>query len=594
MIPERLNALRALMKANGMDAYILPTSDFHASEYVGGHFKTREYLSGFTGSAGTLVVLPKEAGLWTDGRYFLQAEAELAGSGITLFRAGEPDVPEIPAFLCEALPRGGVIGADGRTLAARFCLDLLDALEEKQASLVWEKDLTDELWADRPPLSNETAFLLEERYTGESAGLKLARLRKEMAARGANVHVLTSLDDIAWLFNLRGNDVQYNPVALAYAVIEEDTAYLFLDQSKLSPEAAGAFTALNVTILPYKSIYTFIARYQKRDRILLDPSRVNYALYAPLAQAATLEEAENPTILYKAVKNAAMLAGMRRAHEKDGAAIAKFLCWLKTNVGHTPITEMAAAQKMDDLRLEQGALGPSFSTIAGYGAHAAIIHYSATPQTDIPLEAKGLLLVDSGGQYLDGTTDVTRTIALGPVTQAQRRHFTLVLQGMLRLSRIKFPAGCGGEHLDVLARAALWEDLLDYGHGTGHGVGAFLCVHEPPVRIRWRQPGGDKSRALQPGMVVSDEPGVYIPNSHGVRTENLLAVQRAGESQFGAFLCFETLTLAPIDLDAVELSMLSGEDREQLNAYHVRVYETIAPQLSEKERDWLKGATRAV
>jgi len=595
-IQKRLLALRAAMKKSGADAALFPTSDYHASEYVGEFFETRRYFSGFTGSAGTLAVLPGEAGLWTDGRYFIQAALELSGTGVTLYRIGDPGVPLVEDFLLEKLPRGGTLALDGKTVDAHWCEALLQKLAAKDISLSYDTDPADGVWEDRPALPGAPAWLLPLCYAGKPASEKLAAVRAEMEKCGADVHVLTTLDDIAWLFNLRGGDVLYTPVLLAYAVIEQKAAYLFADAKKLSAELSASLAECGVQVLPYGGIYQFVEKYTRRNRVLLNKRRVNYALYEILRGHALLVNGENPTTPMKAVKNEAEAENFRRAHVKDGAAVTKLIYWLKTHDWKEPLTELDAARHMDALRRgQEGCIDLSFTTIPAYGPHAAINHYHATEENCIPLQPRGFFLLDSGGQYYEGTTDITRTVALGPLTDEEKRHFTLVLKSMLRLSHARFPYGCTGQALDAIAREPIWAEGLNYNHGTGHGIGYLLCVHEGPNSFRYRQlPGREEPCVFEPGMVTSVEPGIYVENSHGIRTENLALCREARTTDFGRFLEFETLTLAPIDLDAVDETMLLPEEKEWLNAYHRRVYDEISPLLTPDERAFLKQATRSI
>lgn len=585
MIAERLQQLRQAMAQRGMDAYLIPTADFHGSEYVGEHFKVREYFSGFTGSAGTLVVGPEEAGLWTDGRYFLQAEQELQGSGIRLYRMGVEGTPDVEDYLARSLPPEGVLGADGRMVDAAWGVALARALGPGRR-LAFDQDLATLLWTDRPPLPQAPAYRLTEDYAGVSAEDKLADLRREMERLGVDAHLITALDQIAWLFNLRGEDVACNPVVLSYALVEREGATLFVDGAKLSPALRAYLEELGVSIRPYEAVEEGL-RSCRSKRILADARRTNYTLYRLLPEEAVVDGV-SPILYAKAVKNPVEQAHLREAHIRDGVAMVKLLHWLKTEgVG---ATECEVARRVDGLRLEQeGCVGPSFDTISAYGPHGAIVHYHATEQSEVPLEGRGLFLLDSGGQYRQGTTDITRTVAMGPLSAEERKHFTLVLQGMLNLSEAVFPRGCRGYHLDVLARSPLWQQGLDYGHGTGHGIGYLLCVHEPPVGFHWRSTGRFDTEVLQPGMVLSDEPGVYIPGSHGIRIENQLLC-REGEQE--GFLCFETLTLVPIDRDAVDLNWLDRRGLEQLNAYHRRVWETLSPHLEGEVLAWLEQATQ--
>jgi Xaa-Pro aminopeptidase len=595
MIQERLNALRALMRENGMDAYLVPTSDFHASEYIAEHFQTRRYLSGFTGSAGTLAVLQGEAGLWTDGRYFLQAGRELEGSGIALYRMGEDGVPTIGEYLLDKLPDGGVLGLDGRTVDAGFCEELQGFFGKNKLRIIGEHDIAGAIWEDRPSLPSAPAFLLEQRYAGVSCAAKIEELRREMTRHGANIHVLTALDDIAWLFNIRGGDVAYTPVLLAYAVIERDRAYLFTDERKLGSEIRQALRAVQAEVLPYDEVYAFVRKYGGGDRVLLSKKRVNYALYSLLMDRVEIVDADNPTMLKKAIKNAREIENLRAVHVQDGVAVTKLIYWLKTHVGREALDEAAVACRMDALRRERpGCIGPSFSTIAGYGANAAIVHYHAAENGSAQIQPEGMLLLDSGGQYFGGTTDITRTIALGSVPVEQKRAFTLVLKGMLRLANARFPYGCRGYHLDAIARSPLWAQGFDYNHGTGHGVGYMLCIHEPPNAFRYRQVKADEACVFEPGMLTSDEPGVYVEGKYGVRTENLILCREEGKNEFGRFLGFETLTLVPVDRDAIDDGLLNVQEKTWLNDYHARVYKALASLLDEEERIWLMEATKPV
>ena len=594
LIEQRLAALRAKMREAGYAGYYIPTDDFHLSEYVGAYFKARAYMSGFTGSAGTLVVLEDEAALWVDGRYFLQGEQQLRGTSILLQKSGEEGVPTILDYLKDKLPEGSVLGMDGRTLSAATGLEFQKELGKKGIKLAPERDLVGEIWADRPLLSDRPAWVLDVKYAGQEAGEKLMRVRKAMVEQGAAAHVLTSLDDIAWLFNLRGDDVAYNPVLLAYAVIEPEQAYLFADEAKLPEPVRVHLAALNTKVLPYDGVYDFVSRYGAGTKVLLSEARVNYALYACLERAgAALVKAENPTVHMKAVKNETELENLRRAHIKDAVAMVRFMRYLKENIGKIPMTEISVSDYLESLRrAQEGNLGLSFDTICGYGPHGAIVHYSATPESDMPLEPRGFLLVDSGGQYYEGTTDITRTFALGPLTEEEKQHFATVLRSMLNLAAARFPQGVRGANLDVLARMPFWEQEMDYKHGTGHGVGYLLNVHEGPNSFRWQNPAN--SAVLEAGMVTTDEPGVYIAGEHGIRLENELVCRMGEKNEYGQFLYFEPLTFVPIDLDAVEPSLLSETDRARLNAYHALVYETLAPHLAEDEQAWLRDYTRAI
>ncbi len=595
-IKERLSALRKTMAQKHIGVVLIPTSDYHASEYLGEHFQVRQYFSGFTGSAGTLVVLPEEAGLWTDGRYFIQADLELKGSGITLYREGQPDVPELEDFLYGKLPEGAILALDGRMADASWCLELSKKLAPKNVTLLSDFDPAEGVWEDRPHLSEEPVFLLPPEYAGKSTTEKLADLRKELEKLDVDAHVLTTLDDIAWLYNFRGGDVAYNPVALAYTAVERERAVLFIEKKKLSAEVLERLASANVEVKPYEDVYQYVKGFNKLQRVLVSKKKVNYALYSKIDSHATVVEGDNPTTHAKAIKNRTESDNFRKVHVKDGIAVTRWMYWMKTRGWDKEINEVDVAKHVDALRMEQpGCLGLSFPTISAYGPNATMGHYHATEANCAVVKPEGLFLLDSGGQYYEGTTDITRTVSVGAVTAEQKRHFTLVLKGTLRLSNVKFLHGLTGLQLDILAREALWAEGLDYNHGTGHGIGYVLCVHEGPNSFRYRNlPGRIPPCVFEPGMVTSVEPGMYVEGSHGIRLENLVLCVEGEKTEYGRFLKFETLTLAPFDLDVVETELLSAQEKEWLNAYHSRVYEMIAPHIPEEERTWLKQATRAI
>ena len=582
-IQDRIALLRRCMAHRGLTACVVVTDDFHGSEYVGDHFKAREYLSGFTGSAGTLAVLPDRAALWTDGRYFLQAERQLEGSGIELMRAGQPDVPTLSAFLAQHLPEGGVLGFDGRTVSTRLYRTLEEALAAKHIRLDGAHDLAEEVWPDRPALSAQPLWPLESDVSRRE---KLSLLREKMAEKNAGHLLLTDLTDIAWTLNLRGGDVACTPVFLAFLLLSEADAVLFVQPQAVSPAIADALAADGVTLRPYGDIYDHLSALPAEDCVLLDSATANSQITRALAHARTVD-APSPAAALKAVKSPGEQDGFRRAHLLDGVALTRFLYRLKT--APTGLTEVSAAALLHELRAEsEEFLEDSFDTIAAYGPHGAVVHYEPTAETDVPLEARGLLLCDSGGHYRGGTTDVTRTVALGPVSDAERRMCTLVLQGHIRLAMARFPKGVTGENLDVLARMPLWQQGLDYNHGTGHGVGCVLSVHESPPSFRWRIVENTPHPALETGMVISDEPGYYEAGQYGIRHESLLLVQPDGDD----FLRFEVLTLAPFDRDALDVSLLSDEERRWLNDYHRRVREALSPHLSAEECRWLNDVTQ--
>ena len=593
-VPERISALRALMEERGYDAYMVPTDDNHQSEYVGEHFKARAFITGFTGSAGTAVITKDTAGLWTDGRYFIQAEQQLSGSGVKLFKMGEPDVPTVEDFIADILPEGGTLGFDGRVVAMGEGQALEAAAAKKNGKIDYSTDLIDKIWEDRPALSEEPAFALGVEYTGESTESKLKRIRKAMEEEGADIHIIAALDDVCWTTNLRGNDIEFFPLLLSYAVITKEEMKLYIDERKLSDEMKADLAKDNISLRPYNAIYDDVKELSAESAILVDPSRLNYALYNNLPKEAKVIEKVNPTVLMKAMKNDTEIKNIKNAHVKDGIAVTKLMYWLKKNVGKTEITEIRAAEKLEEFRKEQeGYLWQSFEPICGSGEHAAIVHYAATPETNVPVVTDGLFLTDTGGGYMEGSTDITRTFAFGKLTDQMVEDFTTVLLCNLRLARAVFMHGTCGYNLDILARMPAWERGINYNHGTGHGVGYLMNIHEAPsgFRIAIRE----RERAvIEPGMVITDEPGIYIEGSHGIRTENELLVRKGQKTEYGQFLYFEPITYVPIDLDAVNPDMMTKEDKAQLNAYHAKVYELVSPHLNEEEQEWLKEYTRAI
>lgn len=593
-VPERLSALRALMDERGYDAYMVPTDDNHQSEYVGEHFKARAFITGFTGSAGTAVITKDAAGLWTDGRYFIQAEQQLSGSGVKLFKMGEPGVPTVEEYIADVLPEGGTLGFDGRVVAMGEGQALEAAAAKKNGKIDYSTDLIDKIWEDRPPLSEEPAFALGEEYTGESTQSKLVRIRKAMEEEGANVHIIAALDDVCWTTNLRGNDIEFFPLLLSYAVITKDDMKLYIDERKLTDEMKANLAKDNISLRPYNAIYEDVKELSSDSAILVDPSRLNYALYNNLPKDAKVIEKVNPTVLMKAMKNDTEIKNIINAHIKDGVAVTKFMHWLKKNVGKIEITEISAAEKLEEFRKEQeGYLWQSFEPICGSGEHGAIVHYAATPETNVPVVTDGLFLTDTGGGYMEGSTDITRTFAFGKLSDRMIEDFTTVLLCNLRLARAVFLHGTCGYNLDILARMPAWERGINYNHGTGHGVGYLMNIHEAPSGFRIAIREREKA-VIEAGMVITDEPGIYIEGSHGIRTENELLVREGQKTEYGQFLYFEPITYVPIDLDAVNPDMMTKEDKEQLNEYHAKVYELVSPHLSDEEREWLKEYTRAI
>ncbi|WP_373077549.1 aminopeptidase P family protein [Fusobacterium varium] len=590
-IRERIIKLRKLMKEKGIDMYVIPSSDYHQSEYVGEYFKSREFISGFTGSAGIVVVTEDEAGLWTDGRYFIQAEKQLEGSSITLFKIGEENVPTFIEYIGKNLKNNQCLGFDGKVLSVKNVFDIKNGFGKKKIKIEDRYDLVNEIWNDRPVLPKSDVFILDEKYCGESFESKIKRIREKMSNLNANKHILTSLDDIAWIYNMRGRDIKNNPVSLSYAMISTEEAILYIDKNKITEEVKEYFINKNIKLKDYFSIYEEVKNISEKDIVLLDTNKVNYLIYNNIPIGTEIIDKPNPSTLMKACKNDIELENLKNAHIKDGVAVTKFMHWLKKNIKNQEITEISAAEKLESFRKEwKDYLEPSFNTISAYEANAAMMHYSASKDSNSKLAPKNLLLVDSGGQYIDGTTDITRTFVLGECSDEIKEHFTLVLKGMLSLSKIKFLHGVTGTNLDILARKPVWSRGIDYKCGTGHGVGFLLNVHEGPHSIRWQY----NPQVLEAGMTVTNEPGVYIQGSHGIRLENELIVRNAEKTDFGQFMVFETMTYAPLDLDGVVSELLNEEEKDFLNNYHQVVFEKISPFLNEEERDWLKKYTRKI
>lgn len=596
MIPERLKKLREEMAQRGIDIYVVPTSDFHDSEYVGEHFKARKFITGFTGSAGTAVITMTEAGLWTDGRYFVQAERQLEGSTVTLYRMGEEGVPTVDEFLAEKLPENGCLGFDGRVIGGTWGRRMEKLAEKKNGTIHCNEDLIDIIWEDRPALSKEPVFILEEKYAGKSTAEKLAAVREAMEKEGADYHILTSLYDIAWLLNVRGGDIECVPVVLSYLVLTEKECIWFLQEEIVDEKLRAYLNENHITTRSYDAIYEYVLDIPANAKVLLSAGQVNYRIVSSLNEDITIIDKPNPTLLMKAVKNQTEVDNTRAAHVKDGVAVTKFMYWLKNNIGKTKITEISASDYLENLRKEQeNFLGISFNTISAYGANAAMMHYSATLESDTELKPEGFLLVDSGGHYYEGTTDITRTFALGPITDEMRTHFTAVCRSNMNLAHAKFLYGCTGLNLDILARGPLWEMGIDYKCGTGHGVGYLLNVHEGPNGFRWRVvTERNDSGVLQEGMITTDEPGVYLEGKYGIRTENELVCHKSCKNEYGQFMEFENITYAPIDLDAIDPEQMTKREREYLNEYHAMVYKTLSPYMTEEENEWLKRYTRAI
>lgn len=596
MIPERLTALREEMKRRNIDIYVVPTADFHESEYVGEHFKARKFITGFTGSAGTAVITLKEAGLWTDGRYFVQAEKQLEGSTVTLYRMAEEGVPAVEEFVKDKLPQGGCIGFDGRTVNGAWGEKFAAIAEEKGGSLSVGEDLIDLIWTDRPELSRAPLFILEEKYSGKSTAEKIKDVRAKMAEEGADVHILTSLCDIAWLLNIRGGDIQSVPVVLSYLVLTKDQCIWFLQEEVVDDAIRAYLNENHIETRPYDAIYTYVPTIPESAVVLMNKSGVNYRICNELNKNIQVINKPNPTELMKAVKNPVEVDNTRLAHVKDGVAVTKFMYWLKTNIGKIPMTEISASDYLEARRREQeNFIDLSFTTISAYGANAAMMHYSATPESNTELKPEGFLLVDSGGHYYEGTTDITRTFVLGPISDEMKQHFTAVCRSNMKLANAKFLYGACGLNLDILARGPLWDMGIDYKCGTGHGVGYILNVHEGPNGFRWKiVPERHDSGVLEEGMITTDEPGVYLEGKYGIRTENELVCRKAEKNEYGQFMEFENITYAPIDLDGIDPEQMSPREKQMLNDYHKKVYEVLSPYMTEEENEWLKKYTRAI
>lgn len=600
VIRQRLRMLRTAMREAGIDYYLIPTADYHNSEYVNDYFKAREFLSGFTGSNGTLVVSQEEAGLWTDGRYFVQAQKELEDTGIRLFRMQEEGVPDIAAYLQKYMWEGQSLGFDGRTVTARFGRRLEDVLSEKKVRIVFDRDLVDTIWQDRPRFPCSRAETVPAEYCGMSVTQKLAAVRNRMKEEKASALFISKLDELMWLFNLRGNDVAYNPVLMSYGFLTEKEAYIFLQAGSLQRETLASMKEAGVMIRDYCSIIPFLRDYfspgpARRGILYYDDRNISYTMYRIFWAYGNCREGSSPVEQLKAVRTETELSFIRKIYLKDSIAVTKFIYWIKQKAGEEPLTEYDAARYLDSLR--RGIpefLDVSFPTISAYQENAAMMHYEAEEKTAAPLKAEGMLLADSGGQYLGGTTDVTRTIVLGEISQEMKERFTTVATGMLRLAGARFLHGCTGRNLDILARGPLWDLGMDYKCGTGHGVGYMLNVHEGPQSIRWRYEKNVPEAVLEAGMIVTDEPGVYLENRYGIRTENVLEVKEAFQTDDGLFMEFGHLTWVPVDLDGILPEQMPEREREALNRYHKGVFEKISPYLTEEEQAWLETATREV
>lgn len=589
MIKERLMKLREEMNKEGMQAYIIPTSDFHETEYVSEYFAARKYMSGFTGSAGVLVVLLDKAGLWTDGRYFIQAANQLAGSGIDLMKQGQEDTPSIEEYIVTNLTQGSVVGFDGRVMNVNDANKYKQAFMMHDIKMVTDKDLVGRIWDDRPALPCTETFHYDEKYAGKSISEKLTQVREAMKGYNCRSHIVTKIDEIAWLYNLRAHDVPHFPVALAYTIIKENDAMIYIDASRLDEESKTLFAQNHIQVKDYEAIYEDVKTLE--GPVLVDGNFVNSKIVYSLN--TEIVYAQDPIVLLKAMKNEIELANTRNAHIKDGVACTKFMYWLMQNVNNG-ISEMSAQEKLQELRKEQADyLEDSFNTICAYKEHAAMMHYSSNEETNVELKPEGMLLVDSGGQYLDGTTDITRTFVLGSITEEEKKWFTLALKGHIRLEKANFLYGCRGLNLDILARGPLWDLDMDYQCGTGHGVGHLSNVHEAPNGFRWKiVPERNDSCVLEEGMITSNEPGVYVEGEFGIRHENEMVVVKGNKNFYGQFMHFETLTFVPFDRKGIDKNLLSEDELTWLNDYHASVYEKISPFLTNEEAEWLKEACR--
>lgn len=589
-IKERIHALRMTFRPNNIKAFIIPSTDPHLSEYVAPYWMSREWISGFTGSAGTAVILMDKAGLWTDSRYFLQAEKELEGSGITLYKEMLPETPSITKFLCQNLKPGESVSIDGKMFSVQQVEQMKEDLAPYQLQVNLFGDPLKNIWKDRPSMPDAPAFIYDVKYAGKSCGEKVAAIRTELKKKGIFALFLSSLDEIAWTLNLRGSDVHCNPVIVSYLLVTQDEVVYFISPEKITQEVNKYLQEQQVSLRKYDEAESFLNSFTG-ENILIDPKKTNYAIYSAINPACKVVRGESPVTLLKAIRNEQEIAGIHHAMQRDGVALVKFLKWLEASVLSGKETELSVDRKLHEFRAAQPLyMGESFDTIAGYKEHGAIVHYSATKESDVTLQSKGFLLLDSGAQYLDGTTDITRTIALGELTEEEKTDYTLILKGHIALAMAKFPAGTRGAQLDVLARMPIWSHGMNFLHGTGHGVGHFLSVHEGPQSIRMNE----NPIVLQPGMVTSNEPGVYKAGSHGIRTENLTLICKDKEGMFGEYFKFETITLCPICKKGIIKEMLTAEEVKWFNDYHQTVYKKLSPSLNEEEKKWLLEATKAI
>ena len=591
-ISERLSALRKFMETRHLDAFIVPSTDPHLSEYPPKRWECRKWITGFTGSAGTAVITMKQAGVWTDSRYFLQAAQQLEGTGFDLFKMGMPETPDMIDWIVAQVGNGGKVGIDGMVYATSEAKALKNKLESKGIELETRFDPFEEIWKDRPEIPQNKIFTLPEEITGESTKNKIERIVEEIEKAGAEGIVIATLDAVAWTFNIRGNDVEYNPVAVAYGYVSKNESVLFIDPDKLTPSIASELQSQGVKTANYNHIFDYIEELPEKTTICVTESKINYTLYQHLSARCKVIDLPSPIDLMKSMKNETELNGFRRAMVKDGIALTRFYMWLEKTVPTGTVTEMTIAEKLREFRSQQEQyMGESFGTIAGYAAHGAIVHYSATPESNSIIEPRGLLLIDSGAQFMHGTTDITRTVALGEIAPQMKSDYTKVLKGHIALATAIYPEGTRGSQLDILARKPLWDDCETYWHGTGHGIGHFLNVHEGPQNIRTEE----NPTPLKQGMVTSNEPGIYRTDQYGIRIENLVVTQKYKKTEdFGTFYHFETLTLCPIDTKPIETERLTEKEKTWLNNYHRMVYDKLQHHLNEEEKAWLKEKTKAI
>jgi Xaa-Pro aminopeptidase len=590
----KLYSLKRLLEVRGIDMYIIPSTDPHLGEYVPDHWRIVEWLTGFTGSAATLVITDSFAGLWTDSRYFIQAEKQLAGSGFVLVKSESGERNDLAGWITENIKPGSKIALDGRIISIERLRNIEKSLEGKNISVDYDCDLISELWTDRPAMPVSQGFDHDVKYCGRERSVKIAEVREQMRIKGLDYHLLTAPEDIMWLLNIRGRDIKFSPLLISFALLDEEQVLLFIEESKIPLKLASEFDRLGIVMLPYEEAEGMISTLASGSTILLNPAITSHSLYKAIPGGIIITEDISIPARLKAIKNSVEIENIGKAMVKDGVALTRFFFWLENVEDNGDLTELVLAEKLNNFRsVNENYLGPSFSTIVAWNEHGALPHYTPDPVSDAVIGEKGILLIDSGGQYLDGTTDITRTIAIGLSSARQKKDFSLVLKGNINLSLAKFPLGTKGYHLDILARAALWENGLNYGHGTGHGVGFCLNVHEGPQNIG--QAAGSNSKAIiEPGMVISNEPAIYREGEYGIRIENLLLCYENEETEFGMFLKFETLSLCYIDKSLIDISLLEKREIDWLNAYHTEVYDKLSPFLTAEEKKWLKHKTSAI